>query len=57
MTAFGELFPGPKLRKESAEDAGTGQEPLVSRFDLDAGVLYVERRSDEREPGSESDPE
>ncbi|GAA3050749.1 hypothetical protein [Actinokineospora globicatena] len=51
MSAFGELFGSQKLRKESQDDAGNGQDPALERvedlttgpIDLDAGVLYVRR--------------
>ncbi|GAA2983086.1 hypothetical protein [Actinokineospora diospyrosa] len=47
MTSFGELFPGAKLRKESPDDAGNGQDPAINLtegpIDLDAGVIYIRR--------------
>ncbi|RLK59172.1 hypothetical protein [Actinokineospora cianjurensis] len=51
MSAFGELFGSQKLRKESQDEAGNGQDPALERIeelttgpiDLDAGVLYVRR--------------
>ncbi|WP_157440748.1 hypothetical protein [Actinokineospora inagensis] len=49
MSAFGELFPGPKLQKESPDDPGSGQDPAVEDdpttgpIDLDAGVIYIRR--------------
>ncbi|MBM7775163.1 hypothetical protein JOD54_005367 [Actinokineospora baliensis] len=47
MTSFGELIPGPKLRKESPDDAGNGQDPALDPttgpLDLDAGVIYIRR--------------
>ncbi|MCX4095465.1 hypothetical protein [Nocardia sp. alder85J] len=45
MGQIGELFPGPKIRKESGEDAGTGDQPFeIESLDLDRGVIRVTPR-------------
>ncbi|WP_019930426.1 hypothetical protein [Nocardia sp. BMG111209] len=56
MGQIGELFPGPKIRKESQEDAGTGDQPFeIESLDLDRGVIRVTPRPAPRAP--EPDPE
>jgi len=41
MAQFGELFGGAKLRKETQEDAGTGERFGHGPLDLEAGVIPV----------------
>jgi hypothetical protein len=41
MGQFGELFGPGKLRKESAEDEGTGERFEHGPLDLEAGVIAV----------------
>lgn len=41
MAQFGELFGGAKLRKETQEDAGTGERFGYGPLDLEAGVIPV----------------
>jgi hypothetical protein len=51
MGQIGELFPGPKIRKESQEDAGTGDQPFeIESLDLDRGVIRVTPRQAPRAP-------
>ncbi|WP_153346154.1 hypothetical protein [Nocardia aurantia] len=51
MGQIGELFPGPKIRKESQEDAGTGDQPFeIESLDLDRGVIRVTPRPVPRAP-------
>jgi hypothetical protein len=40
MGAFGELFPGPKIRDEASE-AGDGQKWRLGPIDLENGVVQV----------------
>jgi hypothetical protein len=44
MGQFGELFPGAKLRKESEDDAGTGEPFEIGSLDLDRGVIRLAPR-------------
>ncbi|MFH5211320.1 hypothetical protein [Antrihabitans spumae] len=44
MGMYGEIFGSSKLRKESGEDAGTGEETEWGALDLDRGVVYLDRR-------------
>ncbi|MET0237102.1 MAG: hypothetical protein ABW224_20805 [Kibdelosporangium sp.] len=51
MGQFGELFGPGKLRKESAEDEGTGERFEHGPLDLQSGLIAVRpRRQDKREP-------
>ena len=54
MGQFGELFGAPKLRKESAEDEGTGERFEHGPLDLESGVIAVRPRSDEPPPAPDS---
>jgi hypothetical protein len=47
MGQFGELFGPGKLRKESAEDEGTGERFEHGPLDLDNGVIAVRPRAQE----------
>jgi hypothetical protein len=44
MGQFGELFGAPKLRKESAEDEGTGERFEQGPLNLDGGVIAIRPR-------------
>ncbi|MBP2326272.1 hypothetical protein JOF56_006657 [Kibdelosporangium banguiense] len=44
MGQFGELFGPGKLRKESAEDEGTGERFEHGPLDLESGVIAVRPR-------------
>jgi hypothetical protein len=44
MAQFGELFGGAKLRKETEEDAGTGERFGYGPLDLEVGVIPVSPR-------------
>jgi hypothetical protein len=47
MGQFGELFGGAaKLRKESEEDAGTGERFEAGPLDLESGVIPVRPRAE-----------
>ncbi|GAB3885671.1 hypothetical protein ACFQ1S_16660 [Kibdelosporangium lantanae] len=48
MAQFGELFGGAKLRKESQEDAGTGERFGYGPLDLEAGVIPVRPKPSEQ---------
>ncbi|GLZ43771.1 hypothetical protein [Actinokineospora sp. NBRC 105648] len=54
MATFGELVPGPKLRKESEDDSGSGEgfEPVSGPLDLDAGVIYLRKRPTPTSPAA-----
>jgi hypothetical protein len=41
MGQLGELFPGAKLRRETPEEAGTGQRFEPGPLDLDGGVIRL----------------
>jgi hypothetical protein len=41
MAQFGELLGGPKLRKETTEDAETGERFGHGPLDLESGVISV----------------
>ncbi len=44
MATFGELVPGPKLGKESDDDAGTAQQLPPGPLDLESGVVVLRPR-------------
>ncbi|TCO44251.1 hypothetical protein [Actinocrispum wychmicini] len=44
MAQFGELLGGPKLRKETEEEAGTGERFEHGPLDLDSGVIPIRPR-------------
>jgi hypothetical protein len=48
MGQFGELFGPGKLRKESAEDEGTGERFEQGPLDLEAGVIAVRPRAKDK---------
>jgi hypothetical protein len=48
MGQFGELFGPGKLRKESAEDEGTGERFEHGPLDLEAGVIAVRPRAKDK---------
>jgi hypothetical protein len=54
MGAFGELFPGPKVRDEASE-AGDGQKWRLGPIDLENGVVQV--RFAAPAPAPEPEPE
>jgi hypothetical protein len=54
MGQLGELFPGAKLRKESEDDAGSGEPFELGSLDLDRGVVRLRPR---QQPPSEEEPE
>lgn len=41
MGQLGEMFPGAKLRKDTPEEAGTGQRFEPGPLDLDGGVVRL----------------
>jgi hypothetical protein len=45
MGQLGELFPGAKLRRDTPEDAGSGQGFQPGPLDLDGGVIRLAPRS------------
>ncbi|HEX3651056.1 MAG TPA: hypothetical protein VHV49_21740 [Pseudonocardiaceae bacterium] len=51
MGQLGELFPGAQLRKDTPEDAGSGQKFDPGPLDLDSGVIRLgparQRKDDE----------
>ncbi|HXV93456.1 MAG TPA: hypothetical protein VD813_09175, partial [Pseudonocardia sp.] len=59
MGVFGELFPGPKIRREAGE-AGSGQQWRLGPIDLDKGVVELQAVPAEDEgaadPGVSADP-
>ncbi|WP_157124082.1 hypothetical protein [Nocardia mexicana] len=46
MGQFGELLHGGRLRKESDDEAGSGQSFEVGDLDLDRGVIRLNPRSE-----------
>ena len=54
MGQFGELFGPGKLRKESAEDEGTGERFEHGPLDLEAGVIAVRPRARDEPAQGES---
>jgi hypothetical protein len=54
MGVLGEMFPGPKIKREAGE-AGNGQEWRLG-IDLDKGVVEV-RRVEEEPPPTSDDPD
>lgn len=52
MGQFGELLHGGRLRKESDEDAGTGESFEIGSLDLDRGVIRLNPRPEPRETPS-----
>jgi len=45
MGQLGEMFPGAKLRKESADEEGSGQGFEPGPLDLDSGVIRLRPRA------------
>jgi hypothetical protein len=54
MGQLGELFPGAKLRRDTPEDAGTGQRFEPGPLDLDSGVIRLRPPADP-EPDADAD--
>lgn len=44
MGQLGEMFPGAKLRRETPEEAGSGQSFQPGPLDLDGGVIRLAPR-------------
>jgi hypothetical protein len=55
MGQFGELFGAPKLRKESAEDEGTGERFEHGPLDLTSGVIAIRPVDKAEQPGPAED--
>lgn len=53
MGQLGEMFPGAKIRKDTPEDAGSGQGFEPGPLDLDAGVIRLRPKP---APVAEPDP-
>ncbi|MBF6171200.1 hypothetical protein [Nocardia blacklockiae] len=49
MGQFGELLHGGKLRKESDDEAGTGEPFEAGSLDLDRGVIRLAPRAETRD--------
>jgi hypothetical protein len=45
MGQLGDMFPGAKLRRETPDDAGDGQQFEPGPLDLDGGVIRVRPRT------------
>ena len=54
MGQLGELFPGAKLRKETPEDAGSGQRFDPGPLDLEGGVIRLAPKPTEDDQPDES---
>ncbi|HKN96845.1 MAG TPA: hypothetical protein VJX10_07005 [Pseudonocardiaceae bacterium] len=54
MGQLGELFPGAKLRKETPEDAGSGQRFDPGPLDLEGGVIRLAPKPTEDDEPDES---
>ncbi len=59
MGQLGELFPGAKLRRETPDEAGSGQRFEPGPLDLDGGVIRLAPQASRPEPSesAESDDE
>jgi hypothetical protein len=55
MAQFGELFGGAKLRKESEENADTGERFGYGPLDLEAGVIPVSPKTRSAEQPDEEE--
>ncbi|BCK53320.1 hypothetical protein [Nocardia wallacei] len=53
MGQFGELLHGGRLRKESDDEAGTGEQFEIGSLDLDRGVVRLNPRPEARDQPSE----
>ena len=57
MGTFGELFPGPKLRKESSDEEGSGELEDTGPLDLDSGVIRLRRKPSQQPSAQPDEPE
>ncbi|AEA27440.1 hypothetical protein ACFQ34_09540 [Pseudonocardia benzenivorans] len=53
MGVLGELFPGPKIRKEN-EESGTGEKWQLGPIDLDSNTVVLHRGGDATQGGFEA---
>lgn len=56
MGQLGEMFPGQKLRKETPDEAGSGQRFEPGPLDLDGGVVRLRRGRQPDRPAEPADP-